>query len=145
MCLEAPADSAAALLVGAIGKIKMNESSGWGKINISKFPKELSCYGGALSRDTVDYPELVKPMQERTGCLMYATTSTRPDIAYVVGQLCKCMHKPTPELIAETDHLLSYLARTADLGLTYSPEQARLSGFADASSGRSSTPPLGGS
>jgi len=87
----------------------------------------------ALSRDTVDYPELVKPMQERTGCLMYATTSTRPDIAYVVGQLCKCMHKPTPELIAETDHLLSYLARTADLGLTYSPEQARLSGFADAS------------
>ena len=87
----------------------------------------------ALSRDTVDYPELVKPMQERTGCLMYATTSTRPDIAYVVSQLCKCMHKPTPELIAEIDHLLSYLARTADLGLTYSCEQARLSGFADAS------------
>ena len=64
---------------------------------------------------------------------MYATTSTRPDIAYVVSQLCKCMHKPTPELIAEIDHLLSYLARTADLGLTYSCEQARLSGFADAS------------
>ena len=42
------------------------------------------------------------------------------------------MHKPTPSLIRETDHIFSYLARTADFGLTYSPEQVRLSGFADA-------------
>ena len=53
-------------------------------------------------RESVDYPALVKPMQERLGCLMYATTSTRPDIAYAVHQLCKVIHKPTPELIAET-------------------------------------------
>ena len=72
-------------------------------------------------------------MQERIGCLMYATTSTRPDIAYPVHQLCKCMHKPTPELMAEVDHVLTYLARTASLGLTYAREHARLQGFADAS------------
>ena len=87
----------------------------------------------ALSRDSVDYPELVQPMQERLGCLMYATTSTRPDIAYPVHQLCKVMHKPTPEVIGEVDYVLSYLHRTSSLGLTYSREQARLAGFADAS------------
>ena len=70
-------------------------------------------------------------MQERLGCLMYATTSTRADIAYPVHQLCKCMHKPTPALLAEVDHVLSYLSRTASLGLTYSREHVRLNGFAD--------------
>ena len=64
---------------------------------------------------------------------MYAATSARPDIAYAVHQLCKCLHKPTPDLIAETDHLFSYLLRTAHFGLTYSREQTSLRGFSDAS------------
>ena len=72
-------------------------------------------------------------MQERLGCLMYATTATRPDIAYAVHQLCKCMHKPTPALMREVDHVLSYLSRTASMGLTYTREHAKLAGFADAS------------
>ena len=87
----------------------------------------------ALRQSTTEYPELVEPMQQRIGCLMYATTSTRPDIAYVTNQLCTCMHKPTPQLMSEIDHVLSYLSRTASLGLTYSKDQVRLSGFADAS------------
>ena len=87
----------------------------------------------SLSQSTVEHPELVREMQSRVGCLMYAATSTRPDIAYAVHQLCKCLHKPTPELLVETDHLLSYLSRTASLGLTYTKEQTRLRGFADAS------------
>mgnify|MGYP002049029394 FL=1 len=64
---------------------------------------------------------------------MYACTSTRPDIAFPLHQLCKCLLKPTPELIRETDFVLSYLARTASLGLTYTKEHARLAGFSDAS------------
>ena len=80
----------------------------------------------ALSRADVEYPELVKAIQECLGCLMYATTSTRPDIAYPVHQLCKVMHKPTPPVMNEIDHLVSYLARNADLGLTYSREHTRL-------------------
>ena len=86
-----------------------------------------------LSQDTVLHPELVKAMQERLGCLMYDTTSTRPDIAFAVHQLCMCMHKPTPDLLAEIDHILSYLSRTSSIGLTYTSEQARLVGYADAS------------
>merc|ERR1712185_607635 len=50
----------------------------------------------SLSQQSVEHPDLVTPMQQRIGCLMYAATSTRPDIAYPVPQLCKCMHKPTP-------------------------------------------------
>ena len=87
----------------------------------------------SLSQHDVAYPELVTELQSRVGCLMYAATSTRPDIAYPVHQLCKCLHKPTPELIAETDHVISYLSRTSHLGLTYSREHQRLAGFSDAS------------
>jgi hypothetical protein len=87
----------------------------------------------ALSQTNVEYPHLVREMQERVGCLMYAATSTRCDIAFAVHQLCKCLQKPTPALIRETDHVLSYLARNADVGLTYSPDSSSLHGFADAS------------
>ena len=50
---------------------------------------------------------------------MYAQPSTRADIAYPVHKLCQCLTKPTPELIAETDHIFGYLARTSSLGLTH--------------------------
>ena len=93
----------------------------------------LKAVDHSLAATEVLHPELVSPMQERVGCLMYAATSTRPDIAYPVHQLCKCMHKPSHDLMREIDHLLSYLARTASVGLTYSREHARLSGYADAS------------
>ena len=35
----------------------------------------------ALAQTSVEYPHLVKPLQERIGCMMYAATCTRPDIA----------------------------------------------------------------
>jgi hypothetical protein len=73
----------------------------------------LAHINDSLSQIEPLYPELVRELQSRCGCLMYAATSTRPDIAYAVHQLCKCLHKPSPELIRETDHLLSYLARTS--------------------------------
>ena len=87
----------------------------------------------ALALPAGSYPELVKPMQERLGCFMYAATSTRCDIAFAVHYLCKCMQRPTPALIRETDHILSYLARHPSVGLTYTREQMQLRGYADAS------------
>ena len=68
----------------------------------------------------MEHPELVKPFQEMIGCLMYCVTSTRPDVAYAVHQLCKCLQKPTPALIREAQHVLSYLARHSSDGLTFS-------------------------
>merc|ERR1711965_820845 len=96
-------------------------------------PKEfLVDMNEALSQTSCEYPELVKPFQERVGCLMYATTSTRPDIAYPVHQLCKCLQKPTPELIEDADRVLAYLHRHSSVGLIYSTEHAALTGYADA-------------
>ena len=87
----------------------------------------------ALSSDELRAPELVRQFQERVGCLMYAATSTRPDIAFAVHQLCKCLQKPTEALFAECAHVFSYLHRHASSGLTYSADQLRMTGFADAS------------
>ena len=87
----------------------------------------------ALSLPAGSHPELLKSMQERLGCLMYAATSTRPDIAFAVHYLCKCLQRPTPALIGETDRILSYLARHPSAGLTYTPEPSRLHAHADAS------------
>jgi hypothetical protein len=87
----------------------------------------------ALAQTETQYPELVRAIQERLGCLLYLTTCTRPDIAYVVHLLCQCMQKPTPDLLDEIDHLLSYLARHSRVGLTYSSEFERLAGYSDAS------------
>jgi hypothetical protein len=87
----------------------------------------------ALALDAGTYPDLITTFQQRIGCLMYAATSTRPDIAYPVHQLCKCLQRPTPDLIHETEHLLSYLARHASVGLTYTRERGSLHAFADAS------------
>jgi hypothetical protein len=87
----------------------------------------------ALSQPVGSHPELVQPFQQVVGCLMYAATSSRPDIAYVTHQLCKCLQKPTPALMEETRHVLSYLARSASIGLTFSAKQCRLAGFSDAS------------
>ena len=81
----------------------------------------------------VDYPHLVKPFQERVGSLMYATTSTRCDIAYPVHQLCKCLAKPTPELMEEADRIIAYLARHRSVGITFDPGQTDLHAFSDAS------------
>ena len=56
----------------------------------------------------------------------YAATSTRPDIAFAVNYLCKCLQRPTPELIRETEHVISYLARSSSVGLTYTRGDFRL-------------------
>ena len=87
----------------------------------------------ALALDAGAHPDILTTFQQRVGCLMYATTSTRPDIAYPVHQLCKCLQRPTPELLLETEHLLSYLARHASVGLTYTRARGSLHAFADAS------------
>eukprot|EP00966_Prymnesium_polylepis_P106575 2467657-Prymnesium_polylepis.1 len=36
-----------------------------------------------------DYPDLVKPLQERLGALLYLATSTRADLAFAVPFLCR--------------------------------------------------------
>ena len=93
----------------------------------------LSIINDALADPTPAKLGLISAFQERVGCLMYAATSTRPDIAYAVSKLCQCLQKPSKALLRETDILLSYLARHSSVGLIYGSEHVKLVGYADAS------------
>jgi len=83
--------------------------------------------------DAPAYPHLVKPYQQRVGALMYACTATRPDLAYAIHQHCRVLSRPTPELMAELDHVFSYLWANIGIGIRFVPGEGTLRGTADAS------------
>ena len=56
-------------------------------------------------REGVKYAELVTQFQQRCGAYLYLNTSTRPDIAYPVSQLCRVMSCPNPDLLMELDRI----------------------------------------
>ena len=90
----------------------------------------------ALESSTADapsHPSLVKGYQMRVGALMYACTGTRPDLAYAVHQHCRCLSRPTPELMSELDYVFSYLHDNQNVGIRFTPEDGTLRGTADAS------------
>ena len=64
---------------------------------------------------------------------MYACTATRPDLAYAIHQHCRCLSRPTPELMSELDYVFSYLADNVMVGIRFVPEDGELRGTADAS------------
>ena len=66
------------------------------------------------------------------GALLYAATSTRPDIAYATSMLCRAMSKPTNEFFAAALRVLAYLSRHKHVCLRYTPCARPLEGFADA-------------
>ena len=53
------------------------------------------------------------------GAVLFLWKCTRPDITFAVHRLCQCLKKPTPALLKAAEHVLAYLSRTAELGLTY--------------------------
>ena len=52
-----------------------------------------------VDMETVD-PKLKERFQSIVGALNYCVSNTRPDVAYAVGQLCRVLARPTPELLA---------------------------------------------
>jgi hypothetical protein len=64
---------------------------------------------------------------------MYLCNSCRCDIVYPTHLLARCMCKPTPKLVSELDHMISYLARTKHLGITFSAGSSVLKSYSDAS------------
>jgi hypothetical protein len=66
------------------------------------------------------------------GSLRYATDCTRPDIAYVVGLLCRFTSRPSNEHWQAIERVMRYLKRTMNLGLHYKRFPAVLEGYSDA-------------
>jgi hypothetical protein len=71
------------------------------------------------------------PFGSLVGALMYLATCTRPDIAYVVGQLSRYMAAPTVEHWTIAKGVLRYLKGTIHRGLVYGVNVI-VCGYADA-------------
>ena len=85
----------------------------------------------ALVNDTPPDAELLRQYQSLCGGLLYASTNTRPDIAFSTGMLCRAMGRPTPELLERSKRVLGYLYRTRHIGLRYEASKSHLEGFSD--------------
>ena len=51
--------------------------------------------------------------------LLYLATTTRPDIAYAVGTLCRFMEHPSPAHMSGAETVLAYLSKTPDHGIRF--------------------------
>ncbi|XP_074314602.1 secreted RxLR effector protein 161-like [Silene latifolia] len=80
--------------------------------------------GDAISQ--LEYSQVI-------GCLMYAMTSTRPDIAYAVGKLSRYTSNPSTHHWVAVKRVLQYLKKTMNYGLTYMEHPSVIEGYSDAS------------
>ena len=85
----------------------------------------------ALLDDAAPDAELLRRYQSICGALLYASTNTRPDIAFATGLLCRAMGRPTPELFQAALRVLGYLYRNRNIGLRYVASDQTLEGFSD--------------
>ena len=79
-------------------------------------------------------PVDVQAYQMIIGCLTYATTATRPDLAAAVGILSKFMSKPGKDHWTGIKRILRYIQGTLNYGLVFSADDKShtLVGFSDA-------------
>nr|GEU52856.1 zinc finger, CCHC-type [Tanacetum cinerariifolium] len=67
------------------------------------------------------------------GCLMYAMTCTRPDIAFVVGKMSRYTSNRGTQHWQAIQRVLKYLKKTMDYRLTYTGYPSVLEGYTNAS------------
>jgi hypothetical protein len=72
------------------------------------------------------------PYQRGIGSLMYAATSTRPDISFSVATLSQFMRNPGSAHWEAAKRVMRYLKGTADYGITLSTTDAGLEAYVDA-------------
>jgi hypothetical protein len=66
------------------------------------------------------------------GCLMYAMTCTKPDIAYVVGKISRYTSNPSHIHWIVVQRILKYLKKTINYGILYSRYPTVLEGYTNA-------------
>jgi hypothetical protein len=64
-------------------------------------------------------PKLGTKYRGLVGSLLYAAIVSNPDISYTVGQLCRAVAFPTPNLWQAALHCLTYLKHRGTMGLKY--------------------------
>ena len=74
----------------------------------------------------------VLPYKSFVGSVNYMAVGTRPDLAYVVGILCRYMDKPTGTHWNIVNKVLRYLKGTPDIGITFNArKELHLIGYSD--------------
>ncbi|CAN6705812.1 unnamed protein product [Malus baccata var. baccata] len=86
--------------------------------------QKLSAHVG----DPHEHPDLYRSV---VGALQYLTL-TRPDLSYVVNQVCQFMHSPKNTHWAAVKRILRYLKATFNHGLMYRLGDATLTAYSDA-------------
>ena len=78
-------------------------------------------------------PALLAEYQSLVGALLllYCSTVTRPDIAYPVAMLCRCMSHPTPALLGEGLTAFSCISITRETSASATSGQSELHTFTD--------------
>ncbi|GJS35824.1 zinc finger, CCHC-type containing protein [Tanacetum coccineum] len=106
---------------------------------LRKFNRE-DCSPVSTPMDPVENlkPNIGKPVDQleysrAIGCLMYAMTSTRPDIAYAVGRLSRFTSNPSRQHWQAITRVFKYLKGTMNYGLSYMGYPLVLEGYSDAS------------
>ncbi|GJT09610.1 zinc finger, CCHC-type containing protein [Tanacetum coccineum] len=106
---------------------------------LKKFNRE-DCSAVSTPMDPVEKlkPNTGKPVDQleysrAIGCLMYAMTSTRPDIAYAVGRLSRFTSNPSRQHWQAITRVFKYLKGTMNYGLSYMGYPSVLEGYSDAS------------
>ncbi|GJX17343.1 hypothetical protein Tco_0218175 [Tanacetum coccineum] len=110
---------------------------------IQKILKKFNHEDFSLVNTPMDPVEKLKPntgkpvdqleYSRAIGCLMYAMTSTRPDIAYVVGRLNRFTSNPSRQHWKAITRIFKYLKGTMNYGLSYMGYPSVLEGYSDAS------------
>ncbi|GJX11507.1 zinc finger, CCHC-type containing protein [Tanacetum coccineum] len=100
----------------------------------------LDCFPVSTPMDLVEKlkPNTGKPVDQleysrAIGCLMYAMTSTRPDIAYAVGRLSRFTSNPSRQHWQAITRVFKYLKGTMSYDLSYMGYPSVLEGYSDAS------------
>ena len=92
--------------------------------------------GTVLSKESSTPPVDATLYRTLVGKLLFLT-KTRPDIAHAVGVVSRFMQNPQLAHLQAAKHILRYIRRHPDLGLSYQQgEENRLNGYTDADYGQ---------
>uniref|UniRef100_H3H572 Polyprotein n=2 Tax=Phytophthora ramorum TaxID=164328 RepID=H3H572_PHYRM len=67
-----------------------------------------------------------KPYRSLIGCLLYITTCTRPDVAYIVTQLSRFLENPGQQHWKAAIRVLRYLKTTKEFGIVYNGNNGKV-------------------
>ncbi|CAM8969448.1 unnamed protein product [Rhodiola kirilowii] len=108
--------------------------------NVLKKFNYMNCFPVSTPYDSSThlYPNTGKPKSQLEyakviGSLMYAMTSTMPDIAFAVGKLGRYTSNPSMQQWQAIHRVLRYLKGNMNFGLVYSNFPSVIEGFLDAS------------